>query len=341
MNRRVALKQLSTCLQGRVPAQADWMAILALANRSLATAQLYAALGSAELPDDVRAFLEDVRTRNRERNRRLVVQLRDALAALNGVGIEPVLLKGIGIWAGQPGEEFDRILADIDLLVHGSKSIAPSPPCRGLASDLTARHPGNDVHVVAELARPSDVGLIDLHQRPPGPPGHAEIENLAAYCIPIGLDGLRALRPAPAVQIFFLILHDQLHDGDYWRGGFDLRHLVDIASLSRAPEAVDWELLERLCRTALVRNALETQLIAAQRFAGAAIPAGFTERRWTRLQHERHLLQFSHKLLVLPLAVFGAVSEIASLLTHRAENRAGRRRVLGAHGKRASRRPSV
>src|SRR4029450_7192375 len=123
MNRQAALAQLSLCLQGQVPPQADWMAMLDLANRSLATAQLCAALmasGAADsLPDDVRVFLLDVQSRNRERNRRLVVQLHDALRALNAVGIEPVLLKGIALWAGRPAEQFDRILADIDLLVRG------------------------------------------------------------------------------------------------------------------------------------------------------------------------------------------------------------------------------
>src|SRR5215510_2152960 len=235
MNRLTALSQLSACLQGRLPPDADWMAMLDLANRSLATAQLCAAvMNSSEassIPEDVRTFLLDVRSRNRERNRRLIAQLTDALRALDAVGIEPVLLKGIGLWASRPEEPFDRILADIDLLVRGSEVERAIRALRNAGFGLTARYPGNDVHVVAELARPEDVGLIDLHQRPPGPPGFAEIENLEAYCLPVTVNGLRAMRPVTTLQLFFLVLHDQFHDGDYWRGGFDLRHLVDIASL--------------------------------------------------------------------------------------------------------------
>ncbi len=276
MSRRAALQQLTTCLQGRLPAHADWMAILDLANRSLVTAELCTAVATSSefsaLPKDVQTFLLEVRSRNRERNRRLAVQLRDALAALNGAGIEPVLLKGAALWTGRPGDESDRILADIDLLVRGPEVARAIAALQAAGFGLTSRYPGNDVHVVAELARPSDVGLIDLHQRPPGPPGLAQIDNLAAYCTPVILDGLRAMRPASAVQIFFLVLHDQFHDGDYWRGSFDLRHLMDIARLSTAPEGVDWKFLESLCRTPLVRNALETQLIAAERFARASRP---------------------------------------------------------------------
>ena len=333
MSRRAALQQLTTCLQGRLPAQADWMAILDLANRSLVTAELCTAVATSSefsaLPQDVQTFLLEVRSRNRERNRRLAVQLRDALAALNGAGIEPVLLKGAALWTGRPGDESDRILADIDLLVRGPEVARAIAALQAAGFGLTSRYPGNDVHVVAELARPSDVGLIDLHQRPPGPPGLAEVENLAAYCTPVILDGLRAMRPASAVQIFFLVLHDQFHDGDYWRGSFDLRHLMDIARLSTAQEGVDWQFLESLCRTPLVRNALETQLIAAERFARASVPRHLTARWWTRVQHRRRLLQFAHPKLSVPLAVAGAASECFSLLAHRAENRAGRRRVLG------------
>jgi hypothetical protein len=338
MNRQTALTQLSMCLQGQVPPDADWMAMLDLANRSLATAQLCTAVmassSAGALPDDVRVFLLDVQSRNRERNRRLIEQLKDALRALNAVGIEPVLLKGIALWASRPAEMFDRILADIDLLVRGTEVDRAVGALRNAGFALTARYPGNDVHVVAELARADDVGLIDLHQRPPGPPGLAEIDNLSAYCTPVSIDGLRAIRPLSAVQIFFLVLHDQLHDGDYWRGGFDLRHLVDIASLSKAPEAVDWCLLERLCATGLVRNALESQLIAAERIAGAVIPPHLTSRRWAQLQHWRHILHFSYPWATVPLAVGGAISESVTLLSHRAENRVGRRRVLGAYGPR-------
>lgn len=338
MNRQTALKQLSLCLQGQVPPDADWMAILDLANRSLATAQLCAAImtssSAGAVPEDVRVFLLDVQSRNRERNRRLAEQLKDALRALNAVGIEPVLLKGAALWASRPDEMFDRILADIDLLVRGADVERAVRALRNAGFALTARYPGNDVHVVAEFGRAEDVGLIDLHQRPPGPPGLAEIQNLTAYCTAISVEGLRAMRPLPAVQIFFLVLHDQLHDGDYWRGGFDLRHLVDIASLSKASESVDWGLLERLCATGLVRNALESQLIAAERIAGAVIPPHLTSRRWVQLQHWRHIMQFSHPWAAIPLAVGGAVSESFTLIGHRAENRAGRRRVLGAYGPR-------
>lgn len=333
MTRRRALAQLTTCLRGALPPSPDWMAILDLANRSLVTAQLCSALStfSSEraIPDDVATFLNEVRSRNRRRNQLLFTQLSDALRALNSAGIEPVLLKGAALWAGLPADEFDRILTDIDLLVRPEDVDRAIAALQAAGFPLAARYPGNDVHVVAELARPTDVGFIDLHQRPPGPPGLAEITDLDEHCHQVDLQGSSAKRPEPALQIFFLVLHDQFHDGDYWRGGLDLRHLFDITQLSTGTPAVDWRLLQGLCRTQLVRNALDAQLLAAQRLAGARIPDHIARRRWAAAQHQRHLWQFAHPRLMMPLAVAGLISEWRNLLAHRAENRAGRQRVLG------------
>jgi hypothetical protein len=125
-----------------------------------------------------------------------------------------------------------------------------------------------------------------------------------------------------------MVLHDQFHDGDYWRGGFVLRHLIDIAELSRAPHAVDWTLLEELCKTSLVRNALGTQLLAAERLLGAAVPLGLARRRWVRFQHQRHIWQFMCPRLSAPLSLIAVVTEWPNLLAHRAFNERQRRAAL-------------
>ena len=137
------------------------------------------------------------------------------------------------------------------------KSIARSVLCATRASRSRRDIRGTTCTSSPSSARPDDVGLIDLHQRPPGPPGLAEIDNLTAYCTPVSVDGLRAIRPLSAVQIFFLVLHDQLHDGDYWRGGFDLRHLVDIASLSSCTRRRRLGPPRTLCHTSCPQRARE------------------------------------------------------------------------------------
>lgn len=330
MSRRGALSQLSACLQGVPPAQIDWAEMLKLANTALITPQLFVELERAgvETPPQVRLFLMEVANRNRDRNRRTRAQLVDALAALNGAGIQPVLLKGLAVWAtAAPDGEFDRMLGDIDLLVRPAEAQRAIEVLVAAGFGCDSRYDGPAVHVVAELGRPTDVGFIDLHQRPPGPPGLAEIAGLEDYCKAASFDGFTALLPSPTIQTFLLILHDQIHDGDYWRGGLDLRHLLDLALLSRA--GIDWGLLDRLCGTRLIRNAAAAQLIAAAKFAGADIPERIRGQGWARLQYQRHMAQFAWPKLSAPMAALGAASEWKSLLDHRAENRRGRARVLG------------
>lgn len=330
MSRRRALSQLSACLRGAPPEAIDWRELLALANTALITPQLFTELerAGAPMPPQVRLFLVEVAARNRDRNRRTRAQLIDALTALNAAGIQPVLLKGMAVWATTaPHGEFDRMLGDIDLLVRPAEAARAIEALVAAGFGCDSRHDGSAAHVVAELGRPQDVGFIDLHQRPPGPPGLAEIADIENYCKAASFDGFTAMLPSPTLQTFFLVLHDQIHDGDYWRGGVDLRHLLDLALLSR--EGVDWDMLERLCGTRLVRNAAFAQLIAAGEIAGAQIPARVRADRWARLQYQRHMAQFAWPRLSTPLAALGAASEWSSLLAHRAENRRGRARVLG------------
>jgi hypothetical protein len=278
----------------------------------------------------VRRFTAEVFERNRERNRRLLAELGDALGALNAGEVEPVLLKGAALWAslGRPAA-FDRMLNDLDLLVAPAEAPRAVVALQTAGFEVLRAHAGPEVHVVAELGRASDVGAIDLHQRPPGPPGLAEVERLRSHCRPLDWRGLRAWVPEPALQVFFLVLHDQFHDGDYWRGGFTLRHLFDIAALTRGAEPVDFDLLDRLARTRLARHALEAELIAAHRIAGAVAPKAVLRRAWPRLQQARQLAQFAWPWLRTPLAALGLASEWPSLAAHRAADQADRRRLFG------------
>lgn len=326
-----ALGQLRACLAGSPPEPVDWIAVVKLANEALLTPQLAAALAAApRLPDDVRAFLADVRSRNAERNRRLFDQLTEAVGVLNRAGIEPTLLKGAALWVSGPVDApFERLLADIDLMVR------PDEARRALAAltlhgfVVLAEHEGHEVHAFAELARPQDVGAIDLHQRPPGPPGLAESSDFARHRRTIAWNGVSAQVPSPAMSVFLTILHDQFHDGDYWRGGFDLRHLHDIAALAARPEGVDWDEVMALCGTGLARNAAATELLAARRLMGATVPRDLTRRPMVRFQHARRVGQFRWPALRPLLAAVGVLAEVPNLLAHGAENRRGRGRVLG------------
>jgi hypothetical protein len=180
---------------------------------------------------------------------------------------------------------------------------------------------------VAELARAGDRGSIDLHQRPPGPPGMAEIDDLRDRASAAEAAGGRALVPDGASQLYLLVLHDQFHDGDYWSGRLNLRHLLDIGDLIQ-DGPLDWARLEGLVRTGVVRNALDTELTDAAWLTGVRVPQERSGRLWPGLQHRRRLIQVAWPGLMLPLAAATTLYEAPNLVAHRREIRSGRRRLF-------------
>lgn len=315
-----ALRQLSAALLGRPLPDTDWLAVVELANRSLVTPQLHAALLAEDAlhmaPPEYGAFTAEAFARNRERNQRLFAQLQHAIAALNRAGVEPMLLKGAALWAalGRP-PDFDRMLTDIDILVEPEEAPLAIDALGGAGFQTLRAYDEPWRHVVAELARPGDVGVIDLHRRPPGP---LKTSGVTGEQRRFEWEGLRAALPSPAAQVVMLAMHDQFHERAYWRGDISLRHLLDIAAL--APQ-VDWDAVTRLAGERLILRAVAVQVAAAERFAGAQAQWGMVRRPAVRLHHMRQLVQFASPGAAAPLAWLAALSEASSLV--------GRRRLVG------------
>jgi hypothetical protein len=239
----------------------------------------------------------------------LFATLKDALSALNAAGIEPVLLKGCGMWAannGAMGEPSgDRMVSDLDLMVRKSEGRQALDALRQAGFSVLENHEADDLQVVAVLGRTPDAGTIDLHDRPPGPVGIAAIDNLHAHCRTISVAGFKAQLPRPELQILILSLHDQIHDNYYWTGKFNLRHLIDIAKFSTGAEGVDWPFLIALCPTRFLRDVLETEILASKRIAAADVPDEFGSRAWVKAQYLRLKLQHNFPVINAPLRWLG------------------------------------
>ena len=325
MKRRRALRQFGDIFCRAVPDAPDWNAILALANAQLVTPELCDRLDQlgalSGLPVDLQSFLEDVRRRTRERNARLANTLGDALGALNAFGIRPVLLKGCAVWAG-PTPERSRIVSDIDLLVRGDEIAAAIDGLsrQGFAIVEDQRHA--QFHRSVVLARVSDVGSIDLHQHAPGPASLSAIADPHGDSRPVVFQEGSALLPSAEAQILVAVMHDQLQDGRFWRGGFELRHLLDIAAFAAAD--VDWERLMRLCPTSNIRLAMLSQLCAAKEIAGARIPDQVIASFWGRLHYQRQRAQYVWPALNAPFHTMGLNKKAWMFLSSRSPGQAKR-----------------
>jgi hypothetical protein len=308
--RRRALEVLAACLKGSPPAGCDWMAVFEAANQSLVTPALAGTLRHREIAPDAAQYLAFILERNTRRNERLRAQIAEAAQALNGAGVVPVLLKG-GAWLLTVASDAtgERIIMDIDVMVADDDMPRALAALAGIGYVVESRPSDLSHHFQAELRRPSDIAMIDLHRRPPGPALFNDPSILAEHCERVRCGSGEVLVPSPTLQALHLIAHDQFQDGDFWLGRFDLRHLVDLATLARSPQGIDFDLLSSLMPGRLARHALATQLVSLHRLLGTAVPAPHLRGRVGAIQFRRRLLQVDVPFLRLPLTLLTVLAE--------------------------------
>lgn len=316
MSRRSALCALADELHGRRSATRDWMDLISASNSALVTPVLREALAADDVPEDVAAFMDMIAARNDERNKRLRAMMLDATVMLNTAGVTPIYLKGMAIWAASRpnAASCPRMMSDVDLLVRPDEAERALEALRAGGFHIHARHDEHR-HEVADLWRDGDVGVLDLHRRPPGPLGVAAQFDRDADTFAASWRG-EARVPSPTHQVYTICMHDMFQDAGFLRGGFDVRHLCDIAELARHPDGVDWDLLMSLPPTRLIRNAMLAQLVAARRIAAAAIPERLLRAILPRLHHQRHKAQYLTSALELPLGLVGVGMEALNLRQH-------------------------
>ncbi len=105
-----------------------------------------------------------------------------------------------------------------------------------------------------------------------------------------------------------LIVHDQIKDGDYWRGQSTCVISMIWQNSRGCSQGVDWLHLSRLMRGRLRRNAFETQLLALRDLFDVPIPKRLGRRLVPRVQHWRRMAQIRHPRLAMPLRFAGAVA---------------------------------
>jgi len=265
-----------------------------LASEELIVPQLLGRLGSVsgDLPADVLSYLRETQRRSNLRNERLFATLSDALQALNAADIEPVLLKGAALWATVQGPG-ERLIRDLDILVRADEVERGLSALFAAGFDILKDERATSLHDVIVLGRPSDVGSIDLHQHAPG---HLTESggDLYSHARRARVAGGTAWTLSPEAQIYVLVMHDQIHDAQFWRGGYNLRHLLDIAAL--AQDGVDWDRVVTFCRNRTEIIALCAQLHAARALAGADVPERMRPL-WPRLHFWRQLAQYEQPAL--------------------------------------------
>ena len=283
---------------------ADWDAVIAVANRTLLAPALHAALdrdgAPGDIPTDARTYLTFIHERNLERNNRLRLQLLEAVQALNRIGIEPSLVRGAAFLFAAPAAELgSRMMSDLYVMLEHDEVEAGK-------SCLVAI--GYQAHPYAAMARPRDAGVLELYRPSRRVSAYLGTGGVGRHFSRAVTGGVRARLPSPTYQALHLIANDQLHEGDYWTGCVELRHLYELSLLARGADGIDWEYLAAAMADRTARAALVTQLLTLQRLFETEVPSQFVRGLVPRLQHARRMIQIRHGLAGAPLRAAGLVA---------------------------------
>ena len=301
-----ALISLCQCLRGELPERVEWLPLLGLANQTLTTPSLIGVVDQFErrIPEDVCAYVRDIHQRNVIRSKRLTAQLEEAIITLNERGVKPVLLKGAtGLVAASNARRPARLMNDLDLLIEEEQVDVALAALASIGYEMDFQAPAGSERWHADLKRPHDVGTIDIHQSAaPGPAYFYRTSgNILEHSRLASIGRGSAYIPTATYQALILIIHDQFQDYDYWIGGIDVRHLLDLRDLSISPEGIDWDQLAALSPSKLARNAVESQLVALAELFGVDVPLRMRRRLIPRLQFKRRLLQARYPFARWPL----------------------------------------
>jgi hypothetical protein len=279
--------QLIAFLSGGEVADPEWPKLVQAAGETLTIGLLAdrALGGEWELPDAIHDLLTEVRDRARTRNARIRDQFAELLAVLNRVGVEPIPMKGLARLLGSRSSD-SRLLSDIDILIPEDRR---DECAAAIASLGYAGVEEGDERAPMVFSRSSDVGSVDLHSRVRPYYLRLSYEDLAPLCSEADTAAGRVRMPSPTCQALMLIAHDQLHDGDYWRGLVDVRHLLDLREI--IGEGVDWAQLRAFFPPGSCRRALQAGLLSVRSLAGAEVPAAECGGAWARLQLSRSRVQ--------------------------------------------------
>ncbi len=271
-------------------------ALVRIAGHHMVTPTLAATLEAqgqlAGLPADFARILRAARHYNRKRNANYAAALEETCQLLNGIGIEPVLLKGANRLVDDlyPDTSY-RFLNDLDLLVPAERAVEAHALLRG--SGYRTPFPFAPPHHLPLLEHPLLPIAIELHHQPLPPPA----DRVLAAAAMAGTANPRAFRSAqvrlasPFEQIVHLIAAAQIQDSHRLTGTAPLRELLEAALLAALlePDGVPM-VIERFRQAGFGLSArLFFARLAATLGLGVAspVPAGLAPaliNHWARLQ---------------------------------------------------------
>jgi len=275
-NSESGLQALVALLKGIVARNDQWDKVIQEANGHLVAPALYVSLRDRHLlgsiPSDVKDYLCLLHDLNEERNRRLRQQAVETLGTLNEAGVEPLLIKGSALLMILPQHRLGtRMISDLDLVVD--KRAVQESVARLVSIGYRPLPENPGPHAYRKFYRPTDVGSLDLHLRPPGPV-RLFPESKSPDSASVEVQGVRMKIPTPAEWVAHLVVHDMIEDRSLLTGDVNLRRLLDCRELQSLGYEIDWEAVRKRLPSGGLALARDLFFLNLQRLVGVTIVGG-------------------------------------------------------------------
>ena len=288
--RRLAWRFVSSALFARDPlerkpldtllrsSRLSWPHVVELAGDHYVTPSIWLKLADAHvdgaIPAEASRYLHAVYQLNRSRNAALLAQIDEAIEALNGAGIAPLLLKGAAyLKLGIHGDPGARVAADLDVLVPVNAVETARRALEDIGYGANPNCPWRTRHHLVPLVRQGDAGPIELHV--------AAVAEAAQHVLPTAEAWLHSVEHAsgkfrvlsPSHMVLHRFAHDQIIDRYHALRTIALRSLLDLVALDAYyGPAIDWGGLQDVAERAGCSSILKGYLYVAQRTAGVSPP---------------------------------------------------------------------
>lgn len=228
-----------------------------------------------------------------ERRAMLTEALRDIIAQLNGVGIEPLILKGsMSLITGEPDWRFQR---DIDFAVYPEQASA-TVAALGEAGFVECADTGSRPHHLRPMERAGLRATVEPHVKLAGARARAVLpdEVLLKTVTHETWNGLEYLRLSDAGFVLHGLAHHHFQNRGYIYGSVSLKGLIEFAfAISRLERSGVLQLMEIADGNERLKGGLRLWCALAERLLNVTLPDELTVDRvadqQARMVARRHL----------------------------------------------------
>lgn len=291
----------------------DWDALIEVADHEVLSPRLYHALRVAgvidQVPEAPRTSLKRRFLLNTLLNEKIKKQAIEIVTALNGRGLDPIIIKGgLHLFEAEPEEIGTRVMGDLDIIVSASELETAIEGLLEIGFEPDEAEESWTYHY-RPLVRAGSVP-IDVHQHVGEQKSILPQQEAARAAVPVDAGDLRLRALEPAHRVFHNIFHSQIQDRAHELGSLALKPLLDLSDIvSRHGPEIDWpELGARMEKGGLSRvwNARMYQMAA---LLAVPMPPGLSPTARAKFHNWRCLHQLKWPWLVKLAITWAAATQ--------------------------------